>query len=103
MVSSRHAKHLGILPQSSQLTFPFSASEVVAMGATPLSLSADELAQQTRFWMEKTDTWQFADRFFTSLSGGERQRVQLARILLRYHKPKNHLLFCWMNPHQHKT
>ncbi|WP_417535822.1 heme ABC transporter ATP-binding protein [Methylophaga sp.] len=77
------AKHLGILPQSSQLTFPFSASEVVAIGATPLSLSADELAQQTRFWMEKTDTWQFADRFFTSLSGGERQRVQLARILLQ--------------------
>ena len=77
------AKHLGILPQSSQLTFPFSTSEVVAIGATPLSLSADELAQQTRFWMEKTDTWQFADRFFTSLSGGERQRVQLARILLQ--------------------
>ena len=33
--------------------------------------------------MQATDTWQFADRLYTSLSGGERQRVQLARVLLQ--------------------
>ncbi|WP_438970586.1 heme ABC transporter ATP-binding protein [Methylophaga sp.] len=77
------AKHLGVLPQASQLTFPFSASEVVAIGATPLHLSTEELISQTQYWMEKTDTRQFYDRLFTSLSGGERQRVQLARVLLQ--------------------
>ena len=33
------AKHLGVLPQASQLSFPFKAQEVVAIGSTPLSLS----------------------------------------------------------------
>ena len=77
------AQHLGVLPQATQLTFPFSAREVVEIGAIPLHLPKMQLTQQLRQWMKKTDTWQFADRLYTSLSGGERQRVQLARVLLQ--------------------
>ena len=77
------AKHLGVLPQASQLSFPFKAQEVVAIGATPLSLNHREIDEAIKKWMQATDTWQFAERIYTSLSGGERQRVQLARVLLQ--------------------
>jgi|SRR5690554_6194467 len=77
------AKHLGVLPQASQLSFPFQAKEVVAIGATPLSLTRRAIDDAIRHWMQATDTWQFADRLYTSLSGGEKQRVQLARVLLQ--------------------
>lgn len=77
------ARHLAVLPQASQLSFPFKAHEVVAIGATPLSLKRRDIQQGVQKWMRATDTWQFADRLYTSLSGGERQRVQLARVLLQ--------------------
>lgn len=77
------ARHLGVLPQASQLSFPFKAQEVVAIGATPLSLTRQAIDDAIKRWMEATDTWQFADRLYTSLSGGEKQRVQLARVLLQ--------------------
>lgn len=77
------AKHLGILPQASQLSFPFQAKEVVAIGATPLSLNRHAMDSAVKQWMQATDTWQSADRLYISLSGGERQRVQLARMLLQ--------------------
>lgn len=77
------ARHLGVLPQASQLSFPFKAQEVVAIGATPLSLTRQATDEAIKRWMQATDTWQFADRLYTSLSGGEKQRVQLARVLLQ--------------------
>jgi iron complex transport system ATP-binding protein len=77
------AKHLAVLPQSSQLTFPFSAREVVALGLTPLSLSKAQAASLIDEKMHATDCYSFADRAYPSLSGGERQRVQLARVLLQ--------------------
>ena len=77
------AKHLAVLPQASQLAFPFSAREVVALGLTPLSLSRVEADRLIDEKMELTDSRHFADRAYPSLSGGERQRVQLARVLLQ--------------------
>ena len=77
------AKHLAVLPQASQLTFPFSAREVVALGLTPLSLSKAEAGKFIKKKMEITDCYRFAHRSYLSLSGGERQRVQLARVLLQ--------------------
>ncbi|MBW8191592.1 heme ABC transporter ATP-binding protein [Neiella marina] len=77
------AKHVGVLPQQSQLTFPFSAEEVVALGLTPLTLNQAEAKVAIRSVMQETDCERFANRPFPSLSGGERQRVQLARVLLQ--------------------
>ncbi|EMR14163.1 hemin importer ATP-binding subunit [Methylophaga lonarensis MPL] len=77
------AGHLGVLPQSSSLNFPFTVEEVVLMGAIPLALSRQEARIKAQQLMQTTDTSQFADRLYTSLSGGERQRVQLARVLLQ--------------------
>ncbi|MBD1391320.1 heme ABC transporter ATP-binding protein [Neiella sp. HB171785] len=77
------AKHVGVLPQQSQLTFPFSAEEVVALGLTPLTLSKQQAQRAIEQVMAETDCLRFAKRSFPSLSGGERQRVQLARVLLQ--------------------
>ena len=77
------ARHLAVLPQSSQLTFAFRAREVVALGLTPLRLNRRQSEQAIRQVMTETDCWQLADRDYPTLSGGERQRVQLARVLLQ--------------------
>lgn len=77
------ARHLSVLPQASQLSFPFNGEEVVSLGLTPLCISQREGRKQVRHHMKLTDCWQFAGRSYTSLSGGERQRVQLARVLLQ--------------------
>lgn len=77
------ARHLAVLPQASQLSFPFTAQEVVAMGLTPLSISASEARRCLREVMLQTQCAHLATQFYPSLSGGERQRVQLARVLLQ--------------------
>lgn len=77
------ARHIGVLPQHSQLSFAFTAEEVVSLGLTPLSLGWRAGRRCLREAMERTDTAHLADRSFTRLSGGERQRVALARVLLQ--------------------
>lgn len=75
-----------VVPQTSQIEFSFTAYEMVMMGRIPHARS--RLASETRGdgtavqeAMERTNTWQFADRQYASLSGGERQRVIIARAL----------------------
>jgi iron complex transport system ATP-binding protein len=77
------AKHLAVLPQSSQLNFPFSAEEVVSLGLIPLTIGQREGRALVRKIMAATDTAVFATRLYTSLSGGERQRIHLARVLVQ--------------------
>ncbi|CAH0990609.1 Hemin import ATP-binding protein HmuV [Sinobacterium norvegicum] len=77
------AKHLAVLPQSSQLNFPFSAEEVVSLGLIPLSISQRGGRALVKKMMGATDTAAFAGRLYTSLSGGERQRIHLARVLVQ--------------------
>jgi iron complex transport system ATP-binding protein len=81
--ANKRARHLGVLPQSSQLNFSFSAAEVVALGATPLSISWRELPAAINAMMTLTDSASLAEQPFPSLSGGEKQRVHLARVLLQ--------------------
>jgi iron complex transport system ATP-binding protein len=77
------ARHLGVLPQSSQLSFGFSGAEVVALGLTPLSLDSRGARSAVRRAMQQTDCDHLANKGYPQLSGGERQRVQLARVLLQ--------------------
>ena len=70
------ASKLGVLTQRSDLDFPFTAGEVVAMGRTPYGggendpVVAEVIA---RLGIQ-------GHRIYTSLSGGEKQLVQLARV-----------------------
>lgn len=77
------ARHVGVLRQASQLTFPFTSKEVVALGLTPLSVSRIAGQGIVRQAMERCNCAQFADRLYTTLSGGEQQRVQLSRVLVQ--------------------
>jgi iron complex transport system ATP-binding protein len=74
--------HRAMLSQHTTVTFPFTVSEIVRMGAgqsRPRSwveaAAADVLAQ--------CDVAHLTHHTITSLSGGEQQRVHLARTLLR--------------------
>ena len=77
------AQHLAVLPQHHQLSFPFTVTEVVEIGATPLTLKGRELAAEVKYWLKFTDTSQLANKLYPQLSGGEKQRVHLARVLLQ--------------------
>ncbi|MCV6587465.1 MAG: heme ABC transporter ATP-binding protein [Marinobacterium sp.] len=75
------ARIVGVLPQHSELAFPFSVAEVVALGRLPHSTGRrrdNEIMQQA---LKKVDGWHLRSAAYPSLSGGEKQRVQLARVL----------------------
>lgn len=76
---------VGSVPQvdASEVRFPVTAREVVAMGRTPLRRllapadAADRRAVEAA--LERMEVAHLADRPFRDLSGGQRQRVLLAR------------------------
>lgn len=82
------ACHLAVLPQSSQLSLPFTAGEVVALGAIPLTASRQQCNRLVNEAMERTCSAHLADAMFMELSGGEQQRVQLARVLVQLAQAK---------------
>lgn len=104
------AKHLGMLPQHSTLSFPFLAHEVVELGAIPLNVpnkSAQKLANK---YMEMTDVTHLSDRLYPSLSGGEKQRLHLARVLVQLDQAGENKILMLDEPtsaldlaHQHNT
>ncbi|MDR9766888.1 heme ABC transporter ATP-binding protein [Shewanella baltica] len=75
------AKSLAVLPQHASLTFPFTVSEVVAMGLYPLTISNKEGEALVAEQLAQVGLTNLAKRSYPTLSGGEKQRVQLARVL----------------------
>ncbi|MFE7890583.1 heme ABC transporter ATP-binding protein [Streptomyces sp. NPDC057412] len=70
-----------VLPQATDLSFPFTVEEVVRMGRAPHAASPDEDDLAVAAAMAATEVSGFAGRPFAALSGGERARVALARVL----------------------
>ncbi len=79
--SNSRAKMIGVLPQSSELAFPFSVYEVVMLGRLPHSTGSKKDREIAVAAMQQLDVLKLADALYPSLSGGEKQRVQLARVL----------------------
>lgn len=77
------ARRRAVLPQSSTLSFPFRALDVVLMGrgAHAGRSSHDHDLAVAVAALTAVDALALADRVYPTLSGGERQRVQLARVL----------------------
>ncbi|QEQ98150.1 heme ABC transporter ATP-binding protein [Neptunomonas concharum] len=80
---NERACHVGVLPQASELAFPFTAAEVVTLGLIPLSIGSRQAGMLVREQMRRTDSIHLSDRLYSALSGGERQRVHLARVMVQ--------------------
>lgn len=88
-VARAQARDLGrgaaVVPQSTDIPFPFTGFEVVLMGRYPrMGRFAAESSEDRRavdLAMAETDTAGLAERLVTQVSGGERQRLVLARAL----------------------
>ena len=77
------ARMRAVLTQKVHMSHAFPAREVVLMGRYPhfkRQPSAEDWAAVDAC-MDRTETWDFADRNYQTLSGGEQQRVQLARAM----------------------
>lgn len=82
---SELARLRAVLPQATQLAFPFTALEIVRMGAVAqgsLNPTADARKALARVGLRG-----FESRPYPSLSGGEQQRVQFARALAQVPEP----------------
>ena len=77
------AARRAVVPQSTSLSFPFTAMEVIRLGASVpgfdfVSARAKDAAEQA---LDAVDLEAFRDRLYSQLSGGEKQRVHIARAL----------------------
>ena len=74
-----------MVPQESQVLFPYTAAEIVLMGRasyhSPFALEGRKDLEVARASMKLTDSLPFSDRYLHELSGGEKQRVIIARAL----------------------
>jgi iron complex transport system ATP-binding protein len=79
------ARLVAVVPQESQVTFPFTALQVVLMGRSPylgpVGFETAEDVAIARNALRETDAQHLADRLLNELSGGEKQRVIIARAL----------------------
>ncbi len=79
------AAERAVLPQSTALSFPFTALEVVRMGA--IAHGSLEPGKEARQALVRVGLAGFDGRSYNALSGGEQQRVQLARVLAQMPDP----------------
>ncbi len=73
------ARCRAVLPQATQLAFPFTALEITRMGA--VANGALDPSDEARKALKRVGLQGFERRPYPSLSGGEQQRVQFARAL----------------------
>jgi iron complex transport system ATP-binding protein len=79
----RLAARRAVMLQNSRVVFPFTAFEVVRLGAegVGIGLSHKDRDRLTVSALAEADAEAFAHRNFQTLSGGEQQRVSFARAL----------------------
>ena len=88
------AKNIGVVPQISLISFPFTVYDIIMMGRyshTKNFCGKDKKNESiVRQCMELTSTVNMSDRLITEISGGEYQRVIIARAMAQ--EPKVLLL-----------
>lgn len=75
------ARLRAVLPQTAQLSFPFSALEIVTMGRLPFPKSGRSDTEIAALALEQAGALSLIHRDVMTLSGGEWARVQFARVL----------------------
>lgn len=66
------------LPQTADVSFPFTVFEVVRFGRFRSQKGADEATEKS---LKMADMYHMRDRTFNDLSGGEKRRVMFARVI----------------------
>ncbi|MEI8631063.1 ABC transporter ATP-binding protein [Vibrio sp. PP-XX7] len=80
----QRARLFAVLPQFSDISFPFSVFDVVMMGRFVHLTGAgfrQEDREKTMTLLKQLEIEPYKDRRFSSLSGGEQRRVMIARVL----------------------
>lgn len=79
----RLAHRRAVMPQASDLNFPFTVFEVASLGTQGIGrgLSRGDRERLALEALEQADVAHLAPRNYQTLSGGERQRVHFARVL----------------------
>ncbi len=95
------ARSVAVMPQSTEISFPFTVREFVLLGRYPHRTGWNRTTKEDQECVDRaltlTRTLEFSERTVTSLSGGERQRVFLAQAiaqtteLLLLDEPISHL------------
>jgi iron complex transport system ATP-binding protein len=84
------SKRIGVVPQNSVMSFPFTVSDIVLMGREPhLNKFGRETTKDleiVKTVMKATKIDHLATKYITEISGGERQRVFIARALAQQPK-----------------
>ncbi|MGH1472602.1 MAG: ATP-binding cassette domain-containing protein [Cellvibrionaceae bacterium] len=80
MSLSDRAQHVAVLPQKSELQFPFTVKEVVELGRIPHGDDEKNNGEIVTETMARLKVDHLAKKQYTRLSGGEKQRVQLSRV-----------------------
>jgi len=75
------AMMMAVLPQHTELQFPFEVRQVIALGRIPHSSGNRRNVEIVNEVMKLLEIVHLAHRDYTTLSGGEMQRVQFARAL----------------------
>ena len=75
------SKLRAVLPQESQVNFPFTVQEIVEMGRTIFRDTKSHLDKVVDEAMKGTGIMSFRERNYHTLSGGEKQKVQLTRVM----------------------
>ena len=75
------ARRRAVLPQDPQVSFEFTAADVVQFGRSPYRSWSGRDFEAAADALKKTGAWHLAGRRVGTLSGGERALVALARVL----------------------